>query len=821
MTRKLLLAAIVAIVTMAASPFAQAADETPSAKDIRKHRDPVAAIAVGDALAKNAGKLTADGAAALATLKKLKAEMDGWGEGAVDGNRLSAWTGEFDAAARRLAAGDAKMFNFDEIIFVKRFKYNSNHYYTDFINSKWMPGGNLCILNLKTGKVREIVKELKGGVFGRYDLSFDAKRIVFCWKTAWQEGYRIYEVNVDGTGLKQLTFPEKNEAKLVEMYRARAHYHHGTDDMDPCYLPDGGICFISTRCQYGILCDGPDDFTTTVLYRMDADGKNMQKLTNSSVSEATPSVTTDGRILYTRWEYVDKGAVSVKCIWSMRPDGSGSVEVYGNDIPFPPTMAHARTLPGESNRYVFTGTPHCPQNSVGPIIRIDMSKDIRSREPMTYITPDVDVRREGGWWWESRDAAEQRLFKDPYPLTDKFFLCTMGVGGHKVYRNTTAWGLYLLHESGNVMHLHDDDPNIGCFMPMPLRPRTRPPVLSAVIDPRLAAKKQAVCMVTDIYHGMENVKRGTIKYIRVNEQVPRPWASRRRWGGDGYDQQHVVITKDTHLGLKVQHGIVPVEADGSAHFVVPADTNIFFQALDANYMEVQRERTYVNYRPGETRACVGCHETPNDSPSPTKGAPSAFRRAPSVVGPQPGEKSGSRPLYYPADVQPVLDKHCIKCHSGEKSKGELDLSGTPTHLFSVSFENLVRERRRGKGRRRFDLFPTIGENHPKTGNVPYLPARSLGSHNSVLVAMLAKGKVKLDDPARAAQAARLAKVHAKVDLPLEDMIRLTTWVDANGQFYGAWWGRRNLQYKDHPNYRPVPTFKTATSYVSPIPEDKR
>ncbi len=790
-------------------------------KGLLKYRNPDTALAMAPALKANAGDLAPGGAEAVATITKLKAEAAGWVERGIEGDRLPAWTREFDQATRRLAMADAKLFDFDKIIFVKRFKYLSNHYYTDFINSPFMPGGNLCVLDLKTGEVREIVKELKGGVFGRYDLSFDAKRVVFCWKPAWQEGYRIYECGVDGSGLRQLTFPEKNEAEIVRLYRAKSHYHHGTDDMDPCYLPDGGICFISTRCQYGILCDAPDDFTTTILYRMDADGGNMQKLTNSSVSEATPSVTTDGRILYTRWEYVDKGAVSVKCIWAMRPDGSGSTEVYGNDISLPPTMAHPRSLPGDSNRYVFTGVPHCPQNSVGAIIRLDMTKNIRSRDPMTYMTPGVDVRAEGGWWWESRDPAAQRLFKDPYPLSDKFFLVTMATGGHAAYRNTTAWGLFLLHESGTVMHLYNDDPNIGCFMPMPLRPRTKPPVLSAVIDPKLAAKGLAVCMVTDIYHGMEDVKRGSIKYIRINEQVPRPWASRRRWGGDGYDQQHVVITKDTNLGLKVQHGIVPVEADGSAHFVVAADRNIFFQALDENYMEVQRERTYVNYRPGETRACVGCHETPKDSPVVIKGGPLAFRRPPDTAGPQPGEKSGARPLYYAADVQPVLDRHCIKCHAGDKPKAGLDLSGTPTALFSLSYENLVRERRGGRGRRKFDLFPTIGENHPKTGNVHYLPTRSLGSHNSVLVAMFAKGKVTLKDPAMAKQAERLAKKHAKVNLPIEDMVRLTTWVDANGQYYGAWWGRRNLQYKDHPNFRPIPTFETATSYVSPIPEEKR
>ena len=132
----------------------------------------------------------------------------------------------------------------------------------------------------------------------RFDVSFDAKKIIFDWKCAHQEGYRIYEINVDGTGLRQLTFPQEDEEKLVELYRARPHYHHGTDDMHPCYLPNGDICFISTRCQYGILCDGPDDFSTTVLYRMDRNGKNIRRLTNSSVSEAAPVMLPDGRRLH-------------------------------------------------------------------------------------------------------------------------------------------------------------------------------------------------------------------------------------------------------------------------------------------------------------------------------------------------------------------------------------------------------------------------------------------------------------------------------------------------------------------------------------------
>ncbi|MBT3198825.1 MAG: hypothetical protein HN350_02820 [Phycisphaerales bacterium] len=717
------------------------------------------------------------------------------------------------------------LMDFEKLLFVKRFKYQSNHYYTDFINGCKTFGGNLCVLDLKSGDVIDLIPEMNTGIFGRFDLHFNADKVVFAWKKEKEEGFRIYEVPIDPktgkrTGkVRQVLQAPANEKEIQEKYRVG--YHHGTDDMNPVYLPDGGIVFISSRCMYGILCDNPDVFCTTLLYRIDADGKNLQKLTNSAVSEATPTILNDGRIMYTRWEYLDKGSVTNKCLWAVRPDGTGQAEIYGSDITYPASFHQGRAIPGTNTKFVFLGVPHYPQNGVGTVIRIDMTKNIRTREPMTYITPDVDVRGQGGFWHD-RDGkwGPHRLFKEPFPLSEEFFLVSMNV--EKNWKHPTAWDICLLSESGDTAVIHSD-PKIGLFQPIPLKKRKTPVVLKGAINPELAKKGLALCIVTDIYQGMEDTPRGSIKYIRVNEQIPRPWASRRRWGGDSYDQQHVTITKDTHLGLKIQVGIVPVEKDGSANFYVPADKNVYFQALDENYMEVQRERTCVNYRPGESRSCMGCHETPNDIVSAKSRVVSALKRKPSTPGPQPGEKSGSKPLYYPVDVQPVLDKHCVKCHSGDKPKGELDLSGTLTTLFSVSYENLVKERRRGNGRRRFDLFPTIGENHPKAGNTEYLPARSLGSHASILIAMHSKGKVKLKDPKQAEIAAKLAKVHeeGKVNLPLEDMIRLQTWVEANGQYYGSYYGRRNLKYKDHPNFRPVPTFENARSTTAPLPEDQR
>ena len=329
-------------------------------------------------------------------------------------------------------------------------------------------------------------------------------------------------------------------------------------------------------------------------------------------------------------------------------------------------------------------------------------------------------------------------------------------------------------------------------------------------DPERAAKNLATCIVQDVYQGMEGIQRGQAKYLRIDEQVPRPWSARRTWDGDEYDQQHACVSKDASLGLKVQHGIVPIEPDGSAYFLVPSDRNIYFQVLDDNFMELQRERTYVNYRPGETRSCVGCHETSNRVPPGQPRVLLALKRPPSIPGPQPGESSGARPLSYITDVQPIWDKYCIECHSGKEPKGNLDLSGKLTERFNVSYENLMPERRRGPRIDRRLLGPIIGENHPKTGNVEYLPAKSLGSHTSVLVAMLSQGTVRLADPSDAARAEKLARTHAKIALSPGELIRITTWIESNGQYYGSYFGKRNMKYQNDPDFRPVPTFQDAT-----------
>ena len=713
----------------------------------------------------------------------------------------------------------------DKIVFTKRNTYNSNHYYTEFLNGDYRPGGNIYTLSLKDGEVRELVPSLKGGIFGKFDISFDASKIVFAYKADYRTGYRIYEVGVDGNGLRQLTFNPQNEDQLLETYKLGKWFRR-TEDLDPCYLPDGGIAFISTRCRYGTLCDPPDLFSTTVLYRMDADGNNMKRLSNNALSENTPCVLDDGRILYTRWEYVDKGAVAVKCLWAMMPDGSGSTEIYGNDVDFPTTMIMARPIPGSSTEYVFTGTPHYPQNCLGTVVRVDVTKDLRTKEPMTYMTPYVDIRSEPGfhfkdsvtgeWVWDRQGHGP--LFRETYPLSRSEFIVSHKPAG-PVHNDPKAYDLYLLNEKGEVFPIYSDTA-ISCFNPMPLRARKRPPVIPSKVDNSLASQNLAECIVTDVYQGLEDVERGAVKYIRVLEQVPRPWSARRFYPGDEYDQQHSVVTKDTHLGLKVQHGIVKVEEDGSARFLVPADKNIFFQVLDSNYMAIQTERTFVNFIPGEIRSCVGCHETQSQTPrTDGRKTPIAMGKKPELPVAQPGDAAARRTLSYAADVQPVWDRHCVSCHSGEKPAGNLNLSGEETRLFNVSYENLVPERRNRKTGY-FDrglVGLTIGENHPKTGNIHYLPAKSMGSYSSVLVGMLAADKITLKDPANDAKAKELAKKHCKIKLTDEEILKVSNWIDINCQYYGSYYGKRNMKYKEYSDFRKEYSFDVAISQEAPEP----
>jgi len=717
----------------------------------------------------------------------------------------------FNAEAARLlrTRGIAKL------LFVRRFTLTNSHIYTEHIDSKWMPGGGLCLLDLASGRVTELTPQLAGGVVNRFDLSFDAKKIVFDYKRGPKEGYRIYEMNIDGTGLRQLTFPEANDTALLE------RYGYGTNDMHPCYLQDGSIMFTSTRCLTSTLCNASDVYTTPVIHRMDADGKNIRRLSSNCVSEFCPAVLPDGRILYMRWEYNRKGAGAVKCLWSMRPDGTASAEVYGNQIIDPESMLYGRPIPGTRDKISFLGCSHWgPNNGVGTVIVLDTQKDIASPDAMRRITQDVDARTHGGYsflvggkWIDEKSGTPGRLFKDPYPLAETAFLAAMKPKGLP-WGDPRGYALVLLDETGADTPLYQDE-TISCWHPYPVVARTKPPMPVSSLRPELARADQAQCLVTDVYTGLSGVKRGTVKHLRILEQTARPWAARNRWPGDKQNMAHTALGPYV-LGLHVQHGIVPVETDGSANFLVPAGRNIYLQALDENYRAVQTERTYINYQPGETRSCIGCHEYARAGADVAL-APSALalKRKPSTPRPQPGDNQAGRVIDYERQIQPIWNKHCVSCHGdNDKTAGGLDLRGTQTALHCVSYEQLLGM---GTYKNRRNALPLVGRQADENdirANIGYTPAYFFGAASSVLSALTGRFEPQLEGfgakaTSMVAALKKLRGPHKDVKLTPEEQLRLDAWLDTSCQYYPSYWGKKNLQHAKAPGFRPEITFEEA------------
>ncbi len=210
-------------------------------------------------------------------------------------------------------------------------------------------------------------------------------------------------------------------------------------------------------------------------------------------------------------------------------------------------------------------------------------------------------------------------------------------------------------------------------------------------------------------------------------------------------------------------GEVPVESDGSAHFRIPADTPVYFQLLDENYMELRRMRSFISLQPGEQRMCVGCHESRGEAPVADT-FPLALRRAPDDPNPPPW---GTKPLSFLRDVQPIFDKHCVRCHEGLSPAAGLDLSG---------------------GLRPRGVIPAFSANRAyETIRAHQLVARSnvhddarvtqpmeFGSHVSKLVKALRSGACG-----------------KRTELSGADWYRLVTWVDANAPYHHQFLDKRS------------------------------
>jgi hypothetical protein len=145
----------------------------------------------------------------------------------------------------------------------------------------------------------------------------------------------------------------------------------------------------------------------------------VEKLSGNYLNDFTPAVLDDGRILYTRWEYVDRPAIPIQSLWTINPDGTGLAGYFGNRKISPGTFMEARGIPG-TGRILSTMTGHNGPTR-GAIGVIDRSRGDNAQEAICNLTPDVPVPRvdEG-----NGNTSGSKQYSGPYPLDATRFLCS-------------------------------------------------------------------------------------------------------------------------------------------------------------------------------------------------------------------------------------------------------------------------------------------------------------------------------------------------------------------------------------------------------------
>jgi mono/diheme cytochrome c family protein len=569
-----------------------------------------------------------------------------------------------DAARRRLADAVA-LSGAREILFVVRRPGVPEHWYANFgyyaANDRqklYLTGGaRLCALNAAANEVRTILEDPQGSLRDP-QVHYDGRRIVFSYLKAGTESYHLYEINADGSGLRQLTDGDY-------------------DDIEPTYLPDGGLMFCSSRSQRWVNC-----WLTPVatLYRCEADGSGVRMISANVEHDNTPWPLSDGRILYQRWEYVDRSQVHYHHLWTANPDGTEQAPFFGNFNPGT-VMIDAKPVPGSRQVVAIFSPGHGQHEHMGSVALVDPGDGPDDAGNARLISPGDNYR-------------------DPQALDQTTFLAARGSTLEIVTADGQAHPIYWLSDEEQAAGFWVHEPRL-------LAPRPAEKCAAPRVDLRQPTGR---LILTDVYRGrnMAGVRRGEIKKLLVLESLPKPI---------NYTGGMDPLTYGGTFTLERVLGTVPVEPDGSAYMEVPALRALFFVALDENNLSVKRMQSFLTVQPGETTSCVGCHEQRTEAVR--AGADLlAMRRAPSPVTPVPGVPEV---FDFPRDIQPILDRHCVACHEPDRREGGVLLTGDHGPMYSHSYFELTWLKQFVDGR-----------NDPKSN----LPPRSIGTSASPLMQKL-------------------------------------------------------------------------------------
>ena len=651
----------------------------------------------------------------------------------------------------------------DKMLVILRHELNPSHVYTYHVEG-FRPGGGLYLFTpgKDGGELKELVASPDGQVLD-CALSYDGKEVLFSWKRGGRgysaqfdrslppdkdpsHMYKIYRMNADGTGLRPLTDGTSN-------------------NINPCWLPDGNMAFLSDRKPAFAYCFVS---TSPTLYRMDRNGKNVRRLSANYLNDFTPHVMNDGRIIYSRWEYVDRPAIPIQGLWSINPDGTGLSVVFGNRVLSPATFMEARSIPGTGNILCVLTSHNGPCR--GAIGIINRSHGPNARQAIRNLTPEVDIGAV-----DRGDGNRVRgPYENPYPIDDEYFLVSKcGTILIRSYDGTKQ--AVLLRPKGKL----------GFYSPTPVVARKVPPIIPSTQPPNKQTEPWATVCLQDVYAGLEPyVRRGQIKQICVVQEIeksrwaPQQFTAPRKGNIACFGFQFPLVSCGATYSPKKVWGYAKVEEDGSANFKVPAELPIYFMAIDAEGRAVQRMRSFTHLMPGEVQGCTGCHADRNMVTTRNVDLPMAFDRPPQELKPPEWGLGG---FGYSQIVQPVWDKYCIECHNARKALGKVDLSGDKTDFFNVSYDILARKGTLGErkyaqhgapgGQMGASPFTSwISTYNGQEANILKTTPRTWGSPVSKLTKIIRGGHPDKE-----------GKPRFEMDQP--SLRRVMTWIDLNVPYY--------------------------------------
>lgn len=642
------------------------------------------------------------------------------------------------------------------LLFVRRHHANAMHQCARRLGTFTLPGGEICRLDGVSAEGLPTVTSLTAGrfpsgTFGRPDLSFDGRRMVFGFAPERKPEDRLKDVGP----ISEQTAPlyASQAAGACEPFQVwevpldggapRKLTEGPCENSDPLYLPGGRIAFMSHRLGGLVQCG--DWALAYCVFTMNPGGSDVRQVTTSKDGEWDPFLLADGTIGFTRWEYVMKFWSPIQMVWSVRPDGSNPQIVYGSDLSqtydHPLNYASARQIPGTS-RLVCIGSAH-HNTGAGPVCVVDMAKGPNAADGLQRLTPvryvETPENLPNAGWYDC-----------PYPLSDRYFLVSYSFLPDETA--TTAYGLYVMDPDGGKELIYRD-PELSAMFPTPLRPRPVPPDLPALATSTPPGEGEF--LIQDVHEGLAPEARGQARFVQIVQCHERhihtsPYA--------------IEVGPDSGFETKTVLGTVPVEADGSAFFRVPGGKSVFFSVLDGQHRALNTMRSVTNAQAGEVTSCVGCHESPRRSP--VVRTTLAGRRDPSVI--QPPEW-GARPMEFASVVQPVLDQHCTSCHDGTSGP-------------SKSFDLTTRTSQDWMGVPLPTSYYNLRKYVKTAGMYSYvLPAGSFGSRVSPVTETLLKG-------------------HYDVHLSEGEWHRLCAWIDCNapgiGDYEVAECGRARARAKE-------------------------